>query len=265
MNYGRAPAFSSSRNLEEPMRRILFVTIVGLFFSIAAFGDTQDLILPVAVNGYTTPPIHYQTIIRIVNMSASTVEVTLEAYQNDGTPIRILELFPIARPGTKTLFQIDSGGSVEAFTAEDTPTLNGWIRLTFDSSATIQASAEVALINAPVGPHPICMRPSTEIFTSVQVPAVSAASKFNGFAVNRTNRNTPYAIVNPSYSQKATVFFSLLDSSGNLVASGTVEIPPQGRLSRFLSEFLPDAPSDFMGSLRITGSSPVAFGGVNIL
>src|SRR5262249_30056108 len=89
--------------------------------------------------------------------------------------------------------------------------------------------------------------------------------KFNGFAVNRTNRRSAYAIVNPSASQAATVFLSLLDSSGRLVASGTVDIPPQGRLSRFLNEFLPDAPSDFMGSLRITGSSPVGFGGVNIL
>src|SRR5262249_61800185 len=123
MNYGRAPAFSSSRNLEEPMRRILFVTIVGLFFSIAAFGDTQDLILPVALNGYTAPPVHYQTIIRIVNMSAAAVDVTLEAYQNDGTPVRILELFPVIRPGTKTVFTIGAGGAVEAFTAEDVPSL----------------------------------------------------------------------------------------------------------------------------------------------
>jgi len=247
------------------MRRILFGTIVGLFFSIAGFADTQDLILPIAVNGYTTPPIHYQTIIRIVNMSAFSVEVTLEAYQNDGTPIRILELFPITRPGTKTVFQIDSGGSVEAFTAEDTPSLNGWVRLTFDSSATIQASAEVALINAPVGPHPICMRPSTEIFTSVQLPALSAARKWSAFAVNRTNRKSAYAIVNPSTSQTATIFLSLLDSGGHFVASGSVQIPPQGRLSRFLHEFLPDAPSDFMGSLRITSAIPIAFGGVNIL
>src|SRR5215471_8625428 len=113
------------------MRWIVLSFVFASSFTVPLFSQTQDLILPVALNGYTAPPVHYQTIIRIVNMSASTVEVTLEAYQNDGTPIRILELFPIARPGTKTLFQIDSGGSVEAFTAEDTPSLNGWIRLTF--------------------------------------------------------------------------------------------------------------------------------------
>src|SRR5947207_12690752 len=104
-----------------------------LLFPIAAAAQTQDLILPVVLNGYTVAPAHYQTIIRILNTSASAVEVTLEAYQNDGTPIRILELFPIARSGTKTVFQIDAGGSVEAFTAEDVPSLYGWARLTFDS------------------------------------------------------------------------------------------------------------------------------------
>jgi hypothetical protein len=248
------------------MRRILLIAVLALFFSTASFAEMRDLILPIALNGYTTPPVHYQTIIRIVNMSPSVAaEVTFEAYQNDGTPIRVLELFPVARTGTKTVFAIDGGGAVEAFTAEDTPSLNGWIRLTFDSAATILASAEVALINAPVGPHPICMRPSTEILTSVQMPASAAAVKFSGFVAIQPNRKSGYAIVNPSTSQTATVFLSLMDSAGRFVASGTVQIPPQGRVSRFVHEFLPTAPSGFMGSLRITSTIPVGFGGVNVL
>lgn len=247
------------------MRPIYFVSIFAMLLSPTAFAATQDLLLPVALNGYTTAPIHYQTIIRIVNMSTSAVDVTLEAYQNDGTAIRILELFPIVRPGTKTVFSIGMGGSVEAFTAEDVPSLNGWIRLTFDSSATILASAEVALINAPVGPHPICIRPSSEIVTSVQLPATSASRKFSSFVVIRPNRKSGYAIVNPSTTDAATVFLSLIDMSGKFVSSATVQVPPQGRLSRFIQEFLPDAPSDFMGSLRITSTVPVGFGGVNVL
>jgi hypothetical protein len=245
--------------------RILLATSLGLFLPAAAFAGTQDLILPIALNGYTTPPVHYQTIIRIVNMSPGAVEVTLEAYQNNGTPIRILDLFPIPRSGTKTVFQINSGGSVEAFTLEDTPSLDGWIRLTFDSSATIVASAEVAIITAPVGPHPICMRPSTEIAASVLLPALSAAGRFSGFAINRPTRKSAFSIVNPSDSQSATVFLSLMDSSGRFVASATVPIPPQGRMSRFLHEFMPNAPSDFMGSLRFTSTVPVGIGGVNVL
>jgi hypothetical protein len=247
------------------MSRIFLFVVVVVAFSTPVFAQTQDLILPVALNGYTTPPVHYQTIIRIVNMSPSAVEVTLEAYQNDGTAVRILELFPLSRPGTKTVFQIESGGSVEAFTAEDVPSLNGWIRLTFDASATIQAGAEVAVINAPVGPHPICMRPSTEIVTSVQVPALRAASKFSGFAVVRPYRHSGYALVNPSTTQTATAFLSLMDFTGKFIASGTVPIPPQARLSRFVREFLPDAPSDFMGTLRITSTIPIGVGGVNVL
>jgi len=247
------------------MHRNVALTAFLLLFPIAAGAQTQDLILPVVLNGFTVAPMHYQTIIRILNTSPSAVEVTLEAYQNDGKPIRILELFPIARSGTKTVFKIEAGGSVEAFTAEDVPALNGWVRLTFDSQATIQASAEVALINAPVGPHPICVRPSTDIVTSVQTSSVAAALKFSGFAVLRPYRKSAFAIINPSTNADATVFLSLMDFSGHLVATNTLQIGPQVRVSRFIQEFLPSGPADFMGSLRVTSTIPIAFGGVNVL
>jgi len=245
--------------------RILLFVFLSVSFSATVFAQKQDLILPIALNGYTTPPIHYQTIIRIVNMSSSAVEVTLEAYQNDGTAVRILDLFPVVRAGTKSIFDINAGGTVEAFTAEDVPALNGWIRLTFDSAATILATAEVALINAPVGPHPICMRASTEILTSVQTGAVAAAQKFSAFAVVRPYRKSAFAIVNPSTTEAATVFLSLLDLGGRLISGATLPIAPLARLSRFLQEFMPGAPADFMGSLRITSTIPVGFGGVNVL
>src|SRR5207237_10169527 len=109
-------------------------------------------------------------------------------YQDEGTPIYIFVLFPIVRLGTKKIFNIGPFGSIEAYTAEDVPDLNGWIRLTFDAAANVLATAEVSLINAPIGPHPICSRPSTEIITSVQVPAVSASRKTGGAAVIRPNR-----------------------------------------------------------------------------
>src|ERR1051326_8944905 len=97
----------------------VFSFVFASSFTVPLFSQTQDLILPVALNGYTAPPVHYQTIVRIVNMSATSVDVTLEAYQNDGTPVRILELFPVARPGTKTVLTIGSGGAAGAFTAGD--------------------------------------------------------------------------------------------------------------------------------------------------
>jgi hypothetical protein len=249
------------------MRRIVFFAFVVWSFAPngRAQSQTQELILPVALNGYTVRPVHYQTTLRIVNISATPIQVTAEAYQNDGTAVRIFGLFPVTQGGTKTTFQIESGGSVEAFTAEDVPNLNGWIRLTFDASAMVQASAEVALINAPVAPHPICMRPSTEILSSFQTPAVQAALKSNGFAVIRPNRQSAFAVVNPSVSQMATVYVSLMDFNGRLVGSATLQVPPQGRISRFVRELIPAAPEDFMGTLRITSSIPVALGAVNVL
>ena len=247
------------------MHRVIWMLVTFVGVSGAGFAQTQDLILPVVVNGYVVPPIHYQTTIRIVNLTANPVQVTLEAYRNDGTAVRILELFPVARTGTKTLLNIDGFGSLEAFTAEDVPDLNGWVRLTYDANASIQASAEVSLINAPVGPHPICHRPSTEIITTVQVASVRPSKKFSGFAVIRANRKSGYAIVNPSMTDPVTAFLSLLDSSAQLVASATVQIPPQGRISRILSEYFPNSPSDLMASLRITATAPVAVGAVNVL
>ena len=247
------------------MSRVLWIFVVVLVASGASFAQTQDLILPVALNGYVVPPLHYQTTIRIVNLTANPVQVTLEAYRSDGTAVRILELFPVALPGTKTILNIDALGSVEEFTAEDVPDLNGWIRLTFNASASILATAEVSLINAPVGPHPICHRPSTDIVTTVQVASVQASKKFSGFGVIRDFRKSGYAIVNPSMTDPVTAFLSLLDSSGKFIASATVEIPPQGRVSRLLSEYFPNAPSDLMASVRITGTAPIAVGAVHVL
>jgi hypothetical protein len=248
------------------MVRLIGTLIVSLVFSAIAIAQTtQDLILPVALNGYVKAPIHYQTTLRLVNLSAKPVQVTAEAYQNDGTAIQIFDLFPVVRLGTKKVFDIAPFGSVEAYTAEDVPDLNGWIRLTFDATANVLATAEISLINAPVGPHPICMRPSTEIITSVQVPAVAATKKAGGAAVIRPNRISGYAIVNPSATEAATAYLSLFDPTAKFVASATVVIPPQGRVSRTLSEFFPGAPSDLMGSLRITSNIPIAAGAVHVL
>src|SRR5438132_13900988 len=163
------------------MARLIGILVACLAFGEIAFAQTtQELILPVAVNGYVKAPIHYQTTLRIVNLSAKPVQVTAEAYQNNGTAVQIFDLFPIVILGTKKVFNIDPLGSIEAFTAEDVPDLNGWIRLTYDTKANILATAEVSLISAPVGPHPICLRPSTDIITTAQVPAIAAATKLGG-------------------------------------------------------------------------------------
>lgn len=249
------------------MCRLLIFALIALGVAAAppAGAETQELILPAVFNGYVRQPLHYQTTVRIVNLSAAPAEVTLEAYTNDGVAIRIFQLFPVPLSGTKTVFRIEPFGSVEAFTSEDIPSLRGWARLTADSSARIQVTAELALIDAPVGPYPICRRPSTEIVTSVQVAAVTPATKFSGFAVIRPNRKSIYALVNPSPSLTARVFLSLLDTAGNLAASTTVLLTPQGQITSVLSDLLPNGPSEFMGSLRVTSDIPVGVGAANAL
>ncbi|MBI4445493.1 MAG: hypothetical protein HY645_06230 [Acidobacteria bacterium] len=247
------------------MRWVVFLACAGAFLSGAAVAETREAILPIVVNGYTREPIHFQTKIRIVNLSPSSVEVTLEAYQNDGTAVRILELFPVARTGTTTVLKIAPLGSIESVTAEDIPALDGWARLTYDSLAAIAASAELDLIDAPVGPHPICRRPSHEILASAELPAVQAARKFNAFAIDHPYRRSAYAFLNPSPVQTAHVFLSLLDSSGNLAASKSFEIRPQARIAKFVAELFSNIPSSFTGSLRVTADIPVAAGALQVL
>ena len=247
------------------MRTYCLMIVFVLSGAGVALGQTRELILPVVVNGYVQAPLHYQTTFRIWNLSSAPAEVTLEAFNNSGAAVRILELFPIARAGTTTVFRLEPLGSAEAATYGDVPSFNGWARLTYPSSAAIQATAEIALIDAPPMPHPICHRPSSEIVATALIPGMAAAMKFSGVAVIRPYRAGGYALVNPSASTAATVFVSLLDLSGKLVAASTIELGPQQRTSQYLSEMLPGAPSDFMGSLRITGTATVAAGSLNVL
>jgi hypothetical protein len=171
----------------------------------------------------------------------------------------------VAQEGTRTVFRIEPLGSVEAFTAEDVPSIRGWARLVTDAASRIQVTGELALINAPVGPHPICHRPSSEIVSTLPVPAVAPSTRFSAFAVNRPTRQSIYALVNPSPSLTARIFLSLLDPAGNLAASATRELPPQRQIVVPLSELLPNAPTQFMGSFRVTSDIPVGVGAANTL
>lgn len=230
-----------------------------------AQAQPREWVLPVAVNGIVRAPLHFQTIIRVVNLSNSASTFTLEGFDNDGKPAKLFNLFPISIGGTKSTFEIEAYGMVEVSTAGDDPSFNGWIRMVHDSGVSLVASAELALINAPVGPHPICHRPSTEIATSVVMESKLAASKFGTVAVNLSNRKTAYALVNPSTDRTTVLYLSLLDSAGKLVASSTVTLGPQTRASRFLHEFLPMAPADFKGVLRVTADGPAVVGGLAVL
>ncbi|MDA2933927.1 hypothetical protein MYX82_06245 [Acidobacteria bacterium AH-259-D05] len=247
------------------MRKLWVSGLLIFLTPLLCQAQTQEIILPVVVNGFWKEPAHFQTTIRIVNLSTQAVEVTLEAYQNDGTATRILELYPIAKSGTKTVFQIMPGGSVEAFTTGDEPAFDGWARLSYETSASIQASAEIALVDAPVGPKPICQRPSTEIVTSAHAAGVPESKKYSGFIVIRPFRKSAYALVNPSTTSTANVFLSLLDFSGKLVASAGLQIPPQGRSRGLLPDLLDNPPEDFIGSLRITSDIPIGVGALNVL
>ena len=60
------------------MKWLLRMLAMCAAFTQIGFAQTQELILPIAVNGYVKPPIHYQTTLRIVNLSGTAADVTAE-------------------------------------------------------------------------------------------------------------------------------------------------------------------------------------------
>ena len=206
-----------------------------------------------------------QTTVRIVNLSATTVSAVFEAYRNDGTATRLFELFPVEREGTRTTFEVPALSAVEAFTLGDIPAFNGWARLTVPASARLEVSAEVAVINGEVGPHPICQRPSNEILATARIDAVTAGNYGSSFAVHRPHRQTAVALVNPSPDRKATVRLSLLDLAGNLVASGARELEPLGRVSETLGQILDAPPPDLMSVLWMQSDEPASMATIHVL
>jgi hypothetical protein len=62
-----------------PHRLAVVIVVVYMALAPGAEAQTQELVLPAVFNGYVREPLHFQTIVRIVNLSTSATEVTLEA------------------------------------------------------------------------------------------------------------------------------------------------------------------------------------------
>ncbi len=221
------------------------------------------MILPVVVNGFLMEQRHFQTTVRVVNLG-DTVTVSFEAFQNDGTPTRLFGLYPIAQPGTVSEFEIPRFGSVDVATEGDVPDFDGWARVTFPAGSSIEASAEVALIDGPIGPKPICHRPPDEIVAKALVPAQPAGNFVSAFVASRAHRQSAVALVNP-WPQPVSFYWSMLDLGGGLVASGPVEIPPSGRVALSVKAMAGSATQEFTGSFRVSTDVPLAAGVIHLL
>ncbi|MGI8782750.1 MAG: hypothetical protein ACR2L2_03750 [Acidobacteriota bacterium] len=247
-----------------------------------AAAQSQELIVPVVVSGTVKSPLHFQTILRILNPSTEARTVTVRIYDDAGTQVRVDQVFCVAGspllvlPGPELSLQIASNGSSELSSLGNLALFTGWASIRFEGAQTIQASSETALIDAPPAPciQPICARPSTEIVTSVQLGATAAATEFRATASITDKRESAYALVNPSATQTATIELDAYNSSGMVVDQNTLKIPPLGRISKFLFELLnlgkvfiqtPQRPTAYHGSVRFRSDIPIAVAGLNVL
>jgi len=246
--------------------------------------QSQELIVPVVVSGTIKSPLHFQTILRILNRSSAAQSVLVRIYDDAGSQVRVDQVFCIVDlplllvdpPGRELSFEIAGNGSADLSKLANGPFLTGWLSIRFASAQTIQASSETALIDAPPAPciQPICARPSTEIVTSVQLGATAAAAEFRAAASITDKRESAYALVNPSSTQTATVELVALDTVGRIVDQNTLKIPPLARISKFLFELLnlgkvfiqaPQRPAFYHGSVRFRSDIPIAVAGLNVL
>lgn len=253
--------------------------VVRIAFFVAPSSTSNEVILPVVVNGAIADKLHYQTIFTIVNTTTQSVSATLQVYSNEGTPGGVF-CSPLAPPPSSLTATLNPGAQYLQFTSADLPFHNGWARLTWDGPASLLASEELTLVAAP--PLPcllVCNRPSTEKLSSMQVSAIKPAQEFRLPVTLNPYRQTALALINPSATEAVSVRLSILDASGEPAKLGVpntfdVRIGPLGRVSEFLWQMalehsaltvIVPVPENFQGSVVLTADSPFAVGAVNFM
>lgn len=253
--------------------------------------EKSELILPIVANGIIDDPVHLQTTFSFFNLAASATEATLVVYDNSGAvDTGFLNCVPVPPPPQEVTLPFTPDGSVHFSGTTDEPVLTGWGKLTWEGPARISGSAEITVIKKdPIPCAVICSRPSGEIATTAQVPAVRPSKAFRAETIVTKNRESAFAVVNPHESETVKVTITLRDSSGeilvigsNRIAQATYEIAPLQRLSDFVWELVfnfckfmpicigtpagaPPKPEMFHGSLEITGDLPIAVGSLHVL
>lgn len=236
----------------------------------------NELILPLVANGIVQHPKHFQATFSFLNLSDSTVQGTLEVFDDQGTlQTNFLFCEPIVGPPEALEFTLQPNGLFHHTGITDGELIDGWGRVTWEGSARVEGSVEVTLLaDDPIPCLVICNRSSTDVLTAVQAKGVEPARAFRAPAILTPNRHTAFAIVNPSETQTATVDLAVFDKSGQSVDANSFQIPPRSRLTHFLWDLMilgkvfvvpPVPPEEFHGSVRITSDTPFAVGGVHVL
>ena len=248
-------------------------------YTVTDVSSSNEVILPIIVNGAIRDNAHYQTIFTVLNASSQDVHATLQIYNNSGAATGAF-CSPLAPPPSSIATTLNPGAQLFRFTSADLPFLNGWAHLRWEGPAGVLAGTEVTLIAAP--PERcmlVCNRPSNEKLSSAQIPAVRPAREFRFPLTLNRNRQTALAIVNPSSVDTVTASITVLDGSGLSANLGVpnrfeVKIGPQQRISKLVWEMVLESaptfapvpfPEGFQGSVIITSTTSFAVGALNIM
>jgi hypothetical protein len=254
------------------------VGLTGL--SIAAQGQsTNEMVLPIVVNGPVAERMHYQTIFTILNASKQEISATLQIHNSAGTPAGVF-CSPLAPPPSSVTIALNPNAQYFQFTSADLPFLIGWAHLRWEGPASILASVEITQVAAaPARCLLVCNRPSTEKLASAQISALKPGKEFHlPLTINR-NRQTALALVNPSATESLNVNVSLLDTSGDNADLGVpnsfgITLRPLEQIADFVWQMAmahspPGAvvgvPETFQGSVILTADTPFAVGALNIM
>ncbi len=260
--------------MPTPMRVSLL--LVFLTSSLLAGEAGSLLVSPVVVQGDLLPTRHFQTTFRILNLTDRAITLRVEGVSNDGEVERIFCPGPVVGGPERTFFLapdgvINEGGGGSAF--------NGWARITSDEAdlaASVQVVTEVSIVEGQIDPCPgvICHRPSSEVFSSVQLPAVNPANRFRSQGIITPHRESAFAIVNPSDQDRAHIQILARRPNGDGFDSTETVLEPGARISLLLFDLLilnknfivpPVRPTDYHGSVEIVSDIPIAVSGIQVL
>ena len=270
--------------------------IVGssVYFPTLQISDAErrEVILPVVANGIVDEPRHLQSTFSFLNFSESEVEAFLEVYDDEGhLQNNFLQCSPIVVEDSEVRLSFSPSGSVHQGGITATELINGWARLSWTGTTRIEGHVEVALIDDdPVPCLLVCNRPSTQIVTSLRMPARKPAKGFRSQVIITQYRDSALAIVNPSPSESGTLKLTLVDSEGQIFRDTNgvpaqieeYSLAPMTRVAQFAWEFFDacdpahqicaavttdptPAPDMFHGSIRIESDVAIVVGAVQVL
>ncbi|HUG44797.1 MAG TPA: hypothetical protein VMN76_11220 [Acidobacteriota bacterium] len=222
--------------------------ILICLFSTPAFGQSSEVLVPLTGHG-----LGFETTFTVVNISATTTRVEIEAFSDVGAPLSVLEKpaspFEPASATDRLGLELAGLGNGEAASLGANPeSLQvGWARVTSDG---------------PIGVEVVFRRRDAEgrLLTSASVLPQPSSSELSLIAFANPFARTGLALLNGG-NQAASVEAFLFNRFGELLGVRELVIGPQSRIQQFVDEdsFFPELfGRDFTGSIEIRSSSPLA-------